>query len=270
MKYHTGRDYLLTDQYRDSGNVTRRFDLHEQCSVNRYGWHPWVFDQLEIPPEGRILELGSGPAYLWVKNADRIPAGWRLVLSDFSKGMIADARNSLSRAGCAFHFATVDAQSIPFQDSTFDAVIANHMLYHLPDLPAALAEVHRVLVPSGVLYATTNGKTHLQELGDLVRGYDPTYRPHSGAAHFGLEDGRDRLSAWFTDITLSRYDDALEITEAEVLRGWAMSWATSIYQGDRMEGLLTHLSRELESQGTIHVTKDSGLFTAQKGNGGRQ
>jgi SAM-dependent methyltransferase len=269
MKSHTDRRYLLTDQYRNSGNVTRRFDLHEQCSVNPYGWHPWVFDQFEFPPDARILELGSGPAYLWAKNADRIHSGWRLVLSDFSKGMISDARTHLAQVERAFRFATVDAQAIPFQNSAFDAVIANHMLYHVPDLATALAEVHRVLKSSGTLYATTNGMTHLKELGDLVRGFDPDYTPHSGAAHFGLEDGRDQLSPWFADITLSRYDDALEISDAGVLKAWARSWAESVFGKGRMDDLLNYLEHELESQGSIHVTKDSGLFTARKGSGGR-
>ena len=41
-------------------------------------------------------------------------------------------------------FEEIDAQSIPFEDETFDAVIANHMLYHVPDRPKAIGRNKRV------------------------------------------------------------------------------------------------------------------------------
>ena len=40
-------------------------------------------------------------------------------------------------------------QRLPFADATFDRVLAIHVLEHLPDLPAALREVHRILAPDG-------------------------------------------------------------------------------------------------------------------------
>ena len=44
-------------------------------------------------------------------------------------------------------YAVLDLQALPFPEACFDAVIANHMLYHVPDRPRALAEVQRVLKP---------------------------------------------------------------------------------------------------------------------------
>lgn len=49
----------------------------------------------------------------------------------------------------------IDIQNIPYEDNSFDLVIANMMLYHVPDLPRALAEVGRVLKPEGKLYTAT-------------------------------------------------------------------------------------------------------------------
>ena len=55
------QQHLLTGQYKDSGNLEARFQLHERYSTNKYGWHRWVFDQLRVPRDGRVLELGCGP-----------------------------------------------------------------------------------------------------------------------------------------------------------------------------------------------------------------
>ena len=53
---------------------------------------------------------------------------------------------------------------LPFEADTFDAVVANHMLYHVPDRAQALAEMQRVLKPGGQVYLATNGLAHLREL----------------------------------------------------------------------------------------------------------
>ena len=78
-------------------------------------------------------------AVMEVDYASRIPAGWSITLSDFSPGMLDAAWRNLVVTGRAFQFKEIDAQSIPFEDETFDAVIANHMLYHVPDRPKAIA-----------------------------------------------------------------------------------------------------------------------------------
>ena len=64
MARWTERTYLLTDQYRDASKLQARMGVHERYSVNQYGWHRWVFDQLDLPPQSRVLELGCGPAIL--------------------------------------------------------------------------------------------------------------------------------------------------------------------------------------------------------------
>ena len=98
-----------------------------------------------LPADARILELGCGSGLLWKSSIDRIPAGWKITLSDLSPGMLDAAWRNLVVTGRTFQFKEIDAQSIPFEDETFDAVIANHMLYHVPDRGKALAEIKRVL-----------------------------------------------------------------------------------------------------------------------------
>ena len=265
MKGITDQHYLSKDQYRDASHVNRRFQLHDRFSTNTYGWHPWVFDQFKRPLQSRLLELGCGPGHLWAKNAGRIPRQWEITLSDFSPGMLQDARRNLQESSRNFRFVGIDAQRIPFEDETFDTVIANHMLYHIPDRRKACSEIRRVLKSDGKLYATANGRSHLRELGDLIRRFDPGYTPRTGVDEFSLENGWDQLSPWFSNINLVRYDDALIITDAHALVSWAKSWAEAVFPANKLTRLFAFLEHEFTIQGSIHVTKDSGMFVADKG-----
>ena len=166
-------NYLRNQQYRDASNLGARAQLHAKFSTNRLGWPRWSFERLALPPSARVLELGCGPGWSWRENRERIPAGWSLTLTDFSPGMLDEARANLSSLERPPHFQCVDAQALPFGDSSFDAVIAHHMLYHVPDRPRALAEIGRVLEPAGCLYAATNGAQNLLEIDELVASVAP-------------------------------------------------------------------------------------------------
>jgi DNA-binding transcriptional MerR regulator len=121
------------EQYENASNLRSRIKIHELYSANKYGWMRWYFEQLDIPENSKILELGCGDGSFWYKNLDRIPSGWDITLTDFSHGMLEDAKNALKGSSHSFKFKIVDAQSIPCEDETFDVVLANHMLYHVSD-----------------------------------------------------------------------------------------------------------------------------------------
>ncbi len=137
---------LREDQYKDSSNLRARGALHARFSTNPHGWFRWVWDHVDLPQRSRVLELGSGPGVLWTGELHRVPDQCRVVLSDNSAGMVREARERL-RSESRFRFAVLDAQAIPFAAGAFDAIIANHMLYHVPDLSRTLSEIHRVLRP---------------------------------------------------------------------------------------------------------------------------
>jgi len=160
--------YLVSDQYKDASNLNARIQLHERFSTNPYGWFHWVFDQLDLPAQAKILETGCGSGLLWSDNLRRIPAGWHIILSDFSPGMIRNCQVNLASAGNHFTHVVPDGAAISFLAETYDAVIANHMLYHLPDRARALSDIARILRPDGCLYAATNGENHLLELDMII------------------------------------------------------------------------------------------------------
>jgi ubiquinone/menaquinone biosynthesis C-methylase UbiE len=253
----------LEKQYKDSSNLDARVRLHQRFSVNEYGWQRWVFDQFKLPERCRILELGCGPGNLWMDNLDRLPAGWEIILSDFSSGMLEQTRRNLKdRHG--FQFECFNAQSIPFQDGHFDTLIANHMLYHVADKPAVFSEIRRVLKPAGCFYASTVGERHLDELSDLLCKFDAKLASWGRVSDsFTLENGTAQLAQWFTGIKLYRYEDALEVTEVAALVDYFLSgWARQILE-KRLDQFKEFVTHEMESRGGVfHISKDSGLFVS--------
>jgi SAM-dependent methyltransferase len=142
MREIENQKYLREEQYEDASNLKARLALHEKFGIGARPWHLWVFDHLlGLPAECRILELGCGPGTLWAINGGRIPKGWDITLTDFSAGMLEEAKTKLAEVDHSFELVQVDAQDISFEDDTFDAVVANHMLYHVPDRPKAFSEI---------------------------------------------------------------------------------------------------------------------------------
>jgi SAM-dependent methyltransferase len=260
MPRMSDQTYLLTKQYQNASNLEARIALHARFSTNTYDYYFWIFDHLDLPPHSRVLELGCGTGRLWLENKDRIPEGWDVTLSDFSPGMLQEAQQNLRHSWRPLAFAVIDAQAIPYEDESFDGVIANQMLYHVPDRPQALAEIRRVLRPGGRLYASTNGRAHLRELSSFVPEQSSDF---SHGLVFDLENGRDQLAPWFSTIILHRYDDALVITEAEPLIAYFLSTRiASALDGHTQAELARRVEQELAAHGAIHVTKDMGLFEA--------
>ena len=238
--------------------------IYERFSTERYPWLSWVFDHLDLPPKGRVLKLGCGTGALWLENIHRIPAGWDITLSDMSPGMLKDARTNLTGSPRAFRFELIDAQSIPHDDEAFDAVVANHMPYHMRDLDQTLAEVRRVLRPGGRLYATTHSHHHMREMVGLVRDVVPEYSVFQGTDVFGLETGMDKLSRWFPEVEMSRRDGHLAVTEAQPLIDYVLSTRRSDLVNAKLDEFTRRVERQILSEGAIHITIAPGIFKAHK------
>ncbi len=261
-------------QYRDASNLNARVALHERFSTDAHGLQRWIFDQLELPETARVLDVGCGPGRLWTENLDRIPDVWSITLADASPGMVREAEDRLG-PDRRMTFRVADAQEIPFEDKSFDAVVANHMLYHVPDRPHAISEMARVLRPNGRLYAATNGQNSQQEMGWMQKILDPSHPDENvfqAPLAFSLENGAAQLAGSFPGVSLLRYEDALVVTEAEPLVDYLLSGRASDVAretahdefGRRVSELEERLEQELAARGEIRVTKDVGMFVARR------
>ncbi len=259
-----GQGDLRENQYCDSSNLKARVELHQRFSTNPYKWFRWLFDRITLPSRSRILELGGGPAALWSENLDRMQPSWEVFLSDFSWGMVREARAQLGGNGL-FHFAVADAQGIPFRSDAFDAVVANHMLYHVPDLDRALSEIHRVLRLNGHVYAATNGAAHLRELGGLIQRFDPRLPAMDEVNRpFDLAIGREQLARRFVDVQMYRYEDALVLTEAEPLVAYVFSMYGPYAPSPERRAEFAEFVGQRLATGPIRITKDVGMLVAAR------
>jgi len=250
-------------QYGDASKLDARIQLHALYSTNTCPWQSWVFDQLALAPGSRILELGAGKGDLWRDSRRHLSAGWQIVLTDLFPRMILSATQRLANSCRWFSFAVADAHSIPFADRQFDAVIANHMLYHVPDRAQALGEIHRTLRPGGQLFAATNGEAHMRQLEDLVQRFEPDLGYRLGELGFTLENGAQQLSPWFSNIELRLHADSLCVTEVEPLVDYVFSTVEA--DDETQRAFAGFVSIELESQGgAIHIGKNSGMLIARR------
>lgn len=256
----------VNKQYQNASNLNVRIRLHQEFSTNKYGWQRWLFDRFQIKPPCRVLELGCGAGNLWLENLDRLPDGLEIVLSDFSPGMLEQARFNLNKASTPFKFKVIDAQSIPFESQCFDVVIANHMLYHVPDIRRALLEIKRVLKPDGRFYASTIGEKHLKEMHDLMTRFDPEL-PSWGtlpSGSFTLDNGAEQLRQCFKNVSLERYIDSLVVTDAGLLVDYILSGRLKI-SPDQKSDLAKFVEKEFEENGgQFFITKESGVFESTK------
>jgi SAM-dependent methyltransferase len=250
----------LQEQYRDGTNLGARIALHARFTTTPRPWTAWVFDHLELPRDARALEIGCGTGLLWRRNRKRIPTSWRLLLTDFSFGMVEATRATGVPAG----LMQSNAQQIPCRDESFDAVVANHMLYHLPDLPRALGEIRRVLNPSGKLFATTNSVTHMCELDELTSRYE--IHPGSATLTFTLENGEQILAKHFSSVRRIDFDDTLVVTEVEPLVAYILSMfsARKIRGSADEQQLRQVIAERIAREGAFCITNAAGLFVAER------
>lgn len=259
MKDSTDRDYLLGIQYRDASNYGARVALHRRFRSNPQELPRSFMEHLQIPENGQVLEVGSGPGGYWAEIADTIPRSWQITVTDFSPGMVVHAQQRLAALDRPFTVMQADVQDLPFPDETFDAVIANFMLYHVPDRPRAFAEIQRVLRSGGRLFAMTHGERHMREFKDAVNRVAPGVLA-SGERGFSLENGAEQIRPWFDQVTLTRYPDALLVTEAEPLLAFLQSYR-NLPSEQQTRAVRAEFEAELATHGVIHIGLDSGMVS---------
>jgi SAM-dependent methyltransferase len=103
-----------------------------------------LLDAAGVRHDMRVLDAATGPGYVAERAATR---GAHPVGVDISEGMLDLARSRQPQ----LEFRWADAESLPFEDESFDAVVGGFVLNHLPHPERAMAEAGRVLAPGGAV-----------------------------------------------------------------------------------------------------------------------
>jgi SAM-dependent methyltransferase len=170
-----------------------------------------------------VLEVGCGEGELAQRMTVELDG--IVVAIDQSERMVelARARGVDTRVG--------DVQELPFDDASFDVVVAAWMLYHVPDLDRGLAELERVLRPGGRLVAATNASDHLQEMLDFAGVDDWDFS-------FCAESGAEVLGRHFRSVELRDASGTVTLHDADQIRRYLGSsirlgrWANQVPQLD--------------------------------------
>jgi len=221
----TDRAYLTQVQYRTDANLAARQSVYayQRPRIDLAGS---VLDLAALTGTETIAEIGCGNGPYLAALTRRGHAG-RLIGADLSPGMLAVARRAAPGAG----FTVADAQRLPLTGNVADITLAPHMLYHVPDRAAAVAEFRRITRPGGQVLVVLNGPDHVAELGELATataaalGFpDPGIRAeYQTYLSMTLDAGQDLLGRVFAAVERHDFRGQLEFPAPEPVAGYLAS-----------------------------------------------
>ncbi len=113
-----------------------------------------------LPPQGqRLIEIGAGFGRL----ADLYQGYQQVILTDYARTQLEEAQNHLGQDD-RFIYVVSDIYHMPFVDNLFDTLTMVRVMHHLADVPAALAELHRLLAPQGTAVIEYASKFHVKSI----------------------------------------------------------------------------------------------------------
>ncbi len=244
-------------QYAVPNGLDIRLTFHEKYSANKQGYGAWLVSHYGIRDGMTVLEVGCGNGRIWLGHENIISRCRRLILSDLSEGMLEAAKKNLGEHD-NIEYQKADIQDLPFRIDTFDVVIANSMLYHVPDIEKGLQEVRRVLKKGGVFYCATYGENNFTDrlaewFGLVGEGFKPNH-------NFTMQNGKEILSRSFEDVTPIFYEDSLHVTEADDLVEYLRSLASFRSVIDLPVQKIRDVLKEHMTDGTIDLPKEYGMF----------
>jgi SAM-dependent methyltransferase len=221
----------------------------------------WVLDHLDLHDGNCVVDVGCGPG-LYVRKLAERPVRLDLVAVDQSPGMVREAGGGV--AG--------DVQALPLQSGVADVVLALHFLYHVEDIPAAVAELARVVRPDGVVIVATNGPDHHYRVPELIgaaSGCDELRRP---GTRFDLGNAPGYLGAEFVSVETDVVRARIVLTEPDPIVRFIASceefYAPSLPDPSAWPDVVAAVERivadEIAAQGTFEMHTEAGVLMCRR------
>ena len=158
--------------------------IHQADPVHDDSTSPWyqlVRQYLGNLAGFRVLEIACGRGGFTAELAAR---GAQVVGCDFSASALHAAKEKANTKGIpSVVFSQADAQQLPFPDSCFDLILSCETIEHVPDVSAALREMHRVLKPNGRLLFVEHGLAPEPRVRWWQDHFTPLWKRCSGGCH---------------------------------------------------------------------------------------
>jgi SAM-dependent methyltransferase len=203
---------------------------------------------------GPVLDVGCGPGrYLAALRADRPD---RPVFgADLSMGMaVATGAPAM----------VADAAALPVASGSCGAVLAMHMLYHVPDVDRALAELARVRRPDGVLLVATNGlrdKELLRALhNEVVRELTGAVVDRNISARFSLEDGEAAVRRHFTRVERLDFHAQVAVPDPGPVVAWLGSMSGPDITPEVLDAVGDRVAEVIAREGSFRFGTHAGFL----------
>jgi SAM-dependent methyltransferase len=240
-------------------------------------WTPRMAEAARIAPGDRVLDVACGTGVLARALVARVGPGGSVVGLDINEGMLAVAR----RKGREVEWRRGPAESLPFPDGAFDAVVSQFGLMFFEDRPSAIAEMWRVLRPGGRLaVAVWDTLERTPGYAAFVRLLDRLFGPGTADAlrsPFTLGD-TTRLRGLFReggamDVEIATHEGAARFPSLETwvhadVKGWT---AADLIDDAGYARLLEAARRELNAfvrgDGSVRLALPAHIVTATRPGG---
>ncbi|MDR9854227.1 class I SAM-dependent methyltransferase [Paenibacillus sp. VCA1] len=266
--------------YGTEQNLKAKYEVLETYGLRKETFEEWLIGKLKLTGSELVLDVGAGNGRFSLPVGRMLKgSGGFLAACDLAEGVMIPSRVQAEKESLPILHMQADAENLPFLSEQFDLVMANHMLYHLPNLNRGLAEMGRVLKQSGRLLATTNSEKGMPELFGLhLNTMDRLGIPFGVKEEliaFSLENGEQTLSKHFKQVESWTYEAGFMVKEPEpVFQYYA---ATQLYQGpmnddnlskevrDAIAPCFIQLTEELirEKGGELVISKPVGAFVGK-------
>jgi ubiquinone/menaquinone biosynthesis C-methylase UbiE len=272
----TDREHLTTQMYADDEPLEVRIRTHELYTRPEMDFAAWVLDRVSWRGDETVLDIGCGSGLYFEPVCDRLTQGGQMLCGDLSFGMLRDAAAKVTPAPVSLFNG--NAMYLPVPSCSCDVVLANHMLYHVPQIGWAVAEAHRVLRPGGHLVAAINGSGSMQGFVDLIEaaafalGYRVELPDSPVITRFNLENGRPFIESLFPNVEMHQFQAALVFPAFEPVVAYVNSMRHTVGRllpdGLAWEQVLAEVAQQVASailrQGEYRVPKTTGVFVAEK------